>query len=107
MKEEQRKPSEHVQYVLDGGALLHRVPWPTCSTYDSVIHVYVSYVTQTYDAAVITFDGYNDDPTTKDATLLRRDCAGLTVHVACGMIIKSKKDGFLNSKANKQLFIHY
>ena len=50
------------------------------------------------------FDGYNDDPTTKDATHLRRtgDCVGVTVHVASGMMIKAKKDGFFNSKANKQ-----
>ncbi len=32
MKEEQRNPSGDVQYVLDGGALLHRVPWPRGST---------------------------------------------------------------------------
>ena len=60
---------------------------------------------QTYSAAVITFDGYDDDPTdptTKDATHLIRmgDCVGVTVHIAYGMMIKSKKDGFLNSKAN-------
>ena len=34
MKEEQRNPSGDVQYVLDGGALLHRVPWPRGSTYE-------------------------------------------------------------------------
>ena len=28
MKEEQRNPSGDVQYVLDGGPLLHRVSWP-------------------------------------------------------------------------------
>ena len=31
----------------------------------------------------------------------------MTVHVACGMINKSKKDGVLNSKTNKQRTIHY
>ena len=109
MKEEQRNPSGDVQYVLDGGALLHRVPWPQGSTYESVSHLYVRYVTQKYGAAAIVFDGYNDDPTTKDATHLRRtgDYVGMTVHFASGMIIKSKKDAFLNNKANKQRFIHY
>ena len=109
MKEEQRNPSGDVQYVLDGGALLHRVPWPRGSTYESVSHLYVRYVTQKYGAAAIVFDGYNDEPTTKDATHLRRtgDCVGVTVHFASGMMIKSKKDEFLNNKANKQRFIHY
>ena len=29
------------------------------------------------------------------------------MHFASGMMIKSKKDEFLNNKANKQRFIHY
>ena len=109
MKEEQRNPSGDVQYVLDGGALLHLVPWPRGSTYESVSHLYVMYVTQKYGGAAIVFDGYNDDPTTKDATHLRRtgDCVGVTAHSASGVMIKSKKDEFLNNKANKQRFIHY
>ena len=44
MTEEQRNPSGDVQYVLDGGALLHRVPWPQGSTYESENHLYVRYV---------------------------------------------------------------
>ena len=104
MKEEQRNPSGDVQYVLDDGALLHRVPWPRGSIYESVSHLYVMYVTQKYGGAAIVFDGYNDDPTTKDATHLRRtgDCVGVTAHFASGMIIKSKKDEFLNKR-----FRHY
>ena len=105
MKEEQRNPSGDVQSFFDGGALLHRVPWPRGSTYESVSHLYVRYVTQKYGAAAIVFDGYSDDPTTKDATHLQRtgDCVGVTVHFASGMMIKSEKDEFLNNKANKQL----
>ena len=109
MKEEQRNPSGDVQYVIDGGALLHRVPWPRGSIYESVSHLYVRYVNQKFDTAAIVFDGYNDDPTTKDDTHLRvTGCfVGVTVHFASGMMIKSKKDEFLNNKANKQRFIHY
>ena len=72
MKEEQWNPSGDVQYVLDGGTLLHRIPGPRGSTYESVSHLCVRYVTQKYGAAAIVLDGYNDDPTTKDATHLRR-----------------------------------
>ena len=81
MTEEQRNPSGDFQYVIDGGALLHRVPWPRGSTSESVSHLYVRYVTQKYGAAAIVFDGYNDDPTTKDATHLRRTgyCVGVIV----------------------------
>ena len=58
MKEEQWNPSGDVQYVLDGGSLVHRVPWPRRSTFESVSHQYVRYVTQIYGAAAIVFDGY-------------------------------------------------
>ena len=54
MKEDQRNPSGDVQYVLDGAALLHRVPWPRGSTYESVSHLYVRYVTQKYGAVPLS-----------------------------------------------------
>ncbi|XP_076040893.1 uncharacterized protein LOC143025304 [Oratosquilla oratoria] len=108
--DEQREPSgDQVQCVLDGGALLHRIPWPRGSTYDSVCQIYVRYVTQKYGAAVIVFDGYRDEPTTKDATQQRRTgtCSSLTVNFGGDMIIQSKKEDFLNNKTNKQRFIHF
>ena len=81
MTEEQRNPSGDVQYVLGGRALLHGVPGLRGSTYEIVSHLYVRYVTQKYSVCSIVFDGYNDDPTTKDDTQLRRtgDCVGVTV----------------------------
>ena len=46
---------------------------------------------------------------TNDATQLRGTgaCAGVTVHFDGDMMIQSKKEDFLNSKANKQRLIHY
>ena len=38
IEQQQRQPSDD---VLDGGALLHRLPWPQGSTYDSVCEMYV------------------------------------------------------------------
>ena len=109
MTVEQREPSGNVQYVLDGGALLHRLPWTRGSTYDSVCQMYVRYVTQKYGLATIVFDGYTDEPSTKDATQLRRTgaCSSVTIHFTGDMIIQSKKEEFLNNKINKQRFIHY
>ena len=99
-----------MQHVLDGGALLHRLPWPQGSTYDSVCEMYVRYVTQKYGkTTIIVFDGYKEEPTIKDATQLRRTGAtpGVTVHFSGDMIIQSKKDQFLNNKENKQRFLVY
>jgi len=89
---EQPKPGGAVQYVLDGGALLHRIPWPRArrATFENISQLYVNYVTQKYGTtAIIVFDGYSDNPTTKDATHLRRTghCTGVTVHFTGEMII--------------------
>ena len=48
IKAEEQLPTGEVQYVLDGGALLCRLPWPRGSTYDSLCQQYVRYVTQKY-----------------------------------------------------------
>lgn len=109
LPEEQRKPSRDVQYVLDGGALLHRIPWPKGATFETICQMYVRYVMQRYGCAVIVFDGYSDKPATKDATHLRRTahCQGVTVHFTGEMELKSKKEEFLNNKVNKQHFVSF
>ena len=56
--------------------------------------MYVNRVKQRYGTAVIVFDGYTNEPSTKDATHLRRTgtCSGVTVHFAGDKLIQSKKD---------------
>ena len=61
----QRRPCGKVQYILDGGALLHCLPWPRGSTFENIRQMYVTYVTQKYGNAVIVFDGYSENQTTK------------------------------------------
>ena len=39
--------------------------------------------------------------------LITGDCVGVKVHFARGMMIESKKDEFLNGKANSQQSTHY
>ena len=42
-------PTTQVHYVLDGGALLHRVPWPRGNgTYRDVLATYTSNVSRKY-----------------------------------------------------------
>ena len=99
--ESQQEPSEDVQYGLDGGALLHRLPWPQGSKYDDVYQMYVNHVKQR--TAVLVFDEYTNDPSTKDALhLIRtRTCSGVTVHFTGDILIQSKKDEFVANKENK------
>ena len=97
IEQQQRQPSSDVQHVLDGGALLHRLPWPQGSTYDSVCEMYVRYVTQKYGTAtVIVFNGYKEEPTIKDDTQQRQTgvTPGVTVHISGDMIVQTKKVPF-------------
>ena len=71
----QQEPSKDVRYALDGGA-----PWPRGSTYHGVCQMYVNHVKQRYGTAVIVFDGYTNEPSTKDATHLRRTGSYSALH---------------------------
>ena len=57
-------PSETVQYVLDGGASLHSIPWTSGETYDHIFGQYSSYVTKQYGRAFFVFGAYSDKPST-------------------------------------------
>ena len=61
-------PSQNFKYVLDGGALLHRIPWQLEDTYGKRLQDYGNYVTKHCGQAVVVFDGYEAGPSTMDST---------------------------------------
>ena len=63
--------SGEVQHVLDGGALIHRIPWTRGATYQEICSVYTRYVSKKYGEAVVVFDGYSGK-STKDTMHERR-----------------------------------
>jgi hypothetical protein len=87
MPEEVGEPIGDRQYVLDGRSLLHRIPWTSGTTYDHICRQYTEYVTRKYGLAVIVFDGYKEDWSTKETTQQRRTGVrvGPTVEVASDM----------------------
>ena len=99
-------PDDGIQYILDGGALLQRIPWSRGSTYGDICHQYTEYVARKYKDAIVVFDGY-ENINTKDMTHQRRSKgkAGATVTVAANMTTTMKKDHFLANRKNKQQFI--
>ena len=99
-------PDNGIQYVLDGGALLQRIPWSRGSTYRDICRQYTEYVTRKYGDAIIVFDGY-EKTNTKDMTHQRRSKgnAGTTVTFTADMPMTMKKDQFLANRQNKQQFI--
>lgn len=99
-------PSGDVRYVLDGGALLQRIPWQLGETYDTILNRYVSYIKR-YGQSIVVFDGYRDGPSTKDGTHRRRGDGhqGRKVSFTTSMALCVKKEEFLKNKENKQMFI--
>ena len=100
-------PSETVQYVLDGGALLHHILWTRGATYDQIFEQYIVYVIRKYGRAIVVFDGYNDKPSTKDIAYMKRlgGTICVTVHFTSSMGLQTKREEFLSNKQNKQRFI--
>jgi len=93
-------------YVIDGGSLLHRIPWQKGSTYNKIYQKYTDYVMEHYRQASVVFDGYDSGPSTKDSAHLRRTREQMTeVHFTGSTIMNVKKDQFLSNTKNKQSFI--
>ena len=100
--------SGEVQFVLDGGALLHRIPWPQSPvTYIALCSLYTQYVIKKYGNAIVVFDGYSH-MSTKDTTHQRRTSGkvGATISFDMDMLAILKKPEFLSNHENKQNFIN-
>ena len=86
-----------MQYLLECGALLHRIPRPRGSTTDSEIcNLYCSYVHRKYGNAIVVFDGH-DEMATKNVTQQRRtgEKAGATVTFSESIKVTLQKEVFL------------
>lgn len=95
-------------YVLDGGALIHKIPWTKGSTWDDILQSYAKHVATKYGKATVVFDGYDGSPSTKDCTHMRRTggCIGSEVYFDETMKLQTKKDEFLANSRNKQRLIN-
>lgn len=101
---------DDVVYVLDGGALLQRLPWPNQTTYANLSSLYVQYILRHYGHAVVIFDGYGSGPSTKDETHQRRSSAktiGAEIDFKPEMQLTMKKKAFLANPRNKQKFLYF
>jgi len=95
-------------YVLDEGALLHRISWTVGMLFSEICDKYTNYVLTRYGkSSVIVFDGYLNGPSIKDATHIRRYNGKKSPDVAFSkdMKLTMRKDVFLANKMNKQRFI--
>ena len=97
---------KQAKYVIDGGALLHRIPWTLGATFSSILDSYTQYVLKKYGKAVVVFDGYSA-ASTKDMAHKQRAKGkkGPTVSFTNDMVLCVSKDIFLSNSVNKQNFI--
>ena len=97
-----------IKYVLDGGALLHKVPWVKNETYDVILERCYQFVNHRYPGAIIVLDGYENQLSTKDIAHQRRSrIAGKEVSFTTDMTLTTKKEEFLSNQVNKSRFLHF
>lgn len=98
----------HDVCVIDGGALLHKVLWPS-TTYEAVINEYINYVKRTYrsySSVVIVFDGYEDEMSIKTQEHDRRSGkTSATVTISKEAKVTSNRELFLSNPSNKDQLI--
>ena len=93
-------------YALDGGSLIHRVPWKKGSTYGDIVNTYVEFTCKNYGQATVVFDGYLDLSSVKDcAHDRRRTKHHPNISVSLEAVFDGKKDDFLSNNHNKQKLI--
>ena len=93
-------------YVVDGGALLHRVRWLKDSTFNALAQLYVSYVRRHYGSAHVIFDGYKYASTKSNEHIRRtadKKCPNIEVTSINSVPIT--QDRFLSNEHNKAQFI--
>ena len=59
-------------YVLEGGSLLHRLPFKKVNTYNAITEFYADFTVRHYRQATVVFDGYEDGHSIKDIINQRR-----------------------------------
>jgi hypothetical protein len=65
----------NMQYVLDGGSLMHRVRRLKTGTYVDAVECYIKHMRRIYkNTTAVVFDGYDNGPSTKDHEHRRRSC---------------------------------
>ena len=73
---------------------MHRIPWQQGTTHNDICRQYTNYVTIRHGHAIIVFDGYKEELSTKCGAHER--CTGGRV----GSIMDFTRDMIMNSKKN-------
>lgn len=99
-------PSGSQIFVLDGGALLHKVKWLPGRDIKSILNQYSKYILERFGICCVVFDGYDNGPYIKDHEHKRRSSkksADVTLDSNTTIIVKQEM--FLKNEKNKSQLI--
>ena len=95
-------------HVVDGGWLLHQVKWSSGATIKTIVDTYARYVNNKFKDATVVFDGYGEEPSTKDHEHMRRMAGkkvSLDMRVTPELTISCDREVFLANEKNKGALI--
>ena len=87
-------------YELDGGSLIHRLPWKKGDSYSTIAESYADFTVRHYGQARAVFDGYGEGPSMKDNTHIR-DEEKTSPIVNFTAETSNKKEDFLSRDTKK------
>ena len=91
--------------VIDGGALLHKVAWPSSSTYGTIVKEYLKFIKRKfsrYPNICVVFDSYDEKYSTKNYEHTRRNVSkSRSIQVSEKVKATSSREVFLQNKDNK------
>jgi hypothetical protein len=98
-----------VQYVVDGGYMLHKVRWHAPSDLCDILALYHNYLSKFGHGVTVVFDGYEEELSTKAHEHERRAGKAATVAPSQKLDFSTKQIGlqepFLSNVSNKKGFI--
>ena len=97
--------SQSWKKVVDGGMLLHKLPWQIGNTFSSIQHSYVKHVDDMGKGIHIIFDGYLSSNTKDHCHRKRNPIRSNAIDLTSSMLLDCRKDLFLSNNGNKQMFI--
>ena len=102
-------PPKTDHYVMDGGSLIHRLNWEKGKTYGQIAEAYANMACSRYFRPTVVFDVYEEKPSTKDCTHMRRN-PGQHQHPEVGItstttFLSNKKEDVISNSKNKDQLI--
>ena len=94
---------------IDGGALLHKVAWPSSSTYGTIVKEYLKFIKRKfskYAKTCVAFDSYDEKYSTKNYEHTRRNVSkSPSIQVSEKVKVTSSREVFLQNRENKDQLI--